>query len=423
MSRAAARAIAAELADQAIRADGMAGWSGATAPPALGQPAPWCVFGGDYYEGSAGIARFLAWEAGDDSARTLAAEAATHALARSEGWSLHSGLLGAGLVAREVAVLLDVPALWAAGTRACHDAVDAALADARSGGVMTDLLAGLAGPLHAAARLAVADPEQWRAPALALGTALAGLAQAAPAVPEGLAWPMHTADPQQLCGLAHGAAGVALAFGDLARIDPDTPAWPALAAAARAFERGHFHAGAASWADLRGEVVAGLPDGAEPPCPHFWCHGSVGITWERLGAHRALPACPLVAADLAAGLFGARREAVRILAGPVGPGASAAGNASQCHGLSGLIDLLLATGETGDRHLAERLGAFIRADAERGGSGAAPEWRCGLPGLEYSPGMMLGLAGIGWAQLQLAGGDVPPAWTPASPLACRAGPA
>lgn len=414
--------IANALADAAIRDDTMAGWSGATAAPAVGLPAVWCVFGGDYYEGSAGIARFLAWTAvhGDGAAsHRLIGAALNHALARSDGWSLHSGRLGAGLVTREVGVLLGDAALWQAGTQACGGAIDAALAAAESGeAVMTDMLAGLAGALHAAARLAAAAPALWHDRALRLGAALAGLAVPAEG---GLAWPMHSDDPQLLCGLAHGAAGVALAFDDLAAIDPNEARWPGLAAAARQFERAHFNSHAASWADLRSDISQAqqpdaAPPDAAPPCPHFWCHGSVGVAWERLLAHRASPACDVIAVDLAAGLHGARREAVRVLSGPVGPGAGASANGSQCHGLAGLIDLLIETGEAGDRILAQRLAAFMRADGQR-----ADGWRCGLPGMEYSPGMMLGVAGIGWGLLRASLPDVvPPGWTPASSLACAA---
>jgi lantibiotic biosynthesis protein len=421
----AARTLAAVLAESAIRHDGMAGWSGATAPAALGEPASWRVFGGDYYEGSAGVARFLARLAtldgdddsddGDDASSALARAGLEHALRRTEGWSLHSGSLGVGLVAREVAALLGDHALWERGTAACEAAIDAALSEAEGGPVTSDLLAGLAGALHAAARLARAAPGPWRERSLRLGAALAALALPADG---GLAWPLSPHDPQLLCGLAHGAAGVALAFTDLAAIEPDEPRWPALAAAARRFERAHFHPTEASWADRRAGTAgsAGIP--AQPPHPHFWCHGSVGVAWERLAAIRAWPECPLIAADLAAGLHGARREATRVLAGPTGPGAGPAANASQCHGLSGTIDLLAATGERHDRDLAAHLAAFVRDDARR------PDgWRCGLPSMEPTPGMMLGLAGIGWAQLRAARPDaVPPAWTPASPLACGATP-
>jgi lantibiotic biosynthesis protein len=413
----AARTLAAILAENAIRHDGMAGWSGATAPAGLGEAASWRVFGGDYYEGSAGVARFLGRVAALDGdggeSSELARDGLAHALRRAEGWSLHSGSLGVGLVAREVGALLDDRLLWERGTDTCEAAVDAALTEVEGGPVTSDLLSGLAGALHAAARLALPAPERWRERALRLGPALAILAGPADG---GLAWPMSPNDPQVLCGLAHGAAGVALAFTDLAAIDPDEPRWTALASAARRFERAHFNSMEASWADRRAGSAASAGAQAQPPCPHFWCHGSVGVAWERLAAHRVWPECPLIAADLAAGLHGARREAIRVMAGPAGPGANHAANGSQCHGLSGMIDLLVETGEAHDRALAAQVAAFVREDARR------PDgWRCGLPSMDSTPGMMLGLAGIGWGQLRAALPDeVPPAWTPASRLACEA---
>lgn len=407
-------AMAEEVAAAAIVADGMAGFHGAIALP--GEPPSYQVFGGDYYEGSAGVARMLLWTgrlAERPALIRLARKALRHALERSQsqGWSLHSGLLGNGLVAIEAGGLLASPGLQRAGIEAVRRALEAALDEARAGTAALDYLAGLAGAVHAAVALAkarISDPQWFLRMALNLAEPLAAAGEPAEV---GRAWRMHPADPGPLlAGLAHGAAGIALAFAALAAIDPEQAEhWHGLAAEARAFERIHVSSHRGSWADLRTQGDSSGPGS----CPHFWCHGSVGIAHERLLAWRAHPGDALITTDLAIGLAGARAAAAALLAGPVGPGAGEIANGSLCHGAAGLIDLLVATGEADDRVLAQRLSAFMDADRR-----ARSHPRSGMPGGWGTPGLMLGSAGIAWGHLRAARPDVVPAgWDPASGLA------
>ena len=415
MSAALARAVALaeEVAEAAIIADGMAGFHGAFALP--GAPPSYQVFGGDYYEGSAGIARMLLWTGLLGNRPRLvrvARRALRHALAHSHGWSLHSGLLGSGLVAVEAGGLLASSALIRSGNAAARRALEAALAAAEDGTAALDHIAGLAGAVHGAAALAGAEaPGEGRFHVIALALAQR-LEAAGEAAEVGRAWPMSLDDPgPPLAGLAHGAAGVALAFAGIAAIDqPGAARWNALAAEARAFERIHISSRRGSWADLRVQARADAP--AVASCPHFWCHGSVGIALERLRAWHAAPNDLLVATDLTIGLTGARAAAAALLAGPVGPGAGDLANGSLCHGAAGFIDLLVATGEVDDRALALRLSAFMDADRQ-----SRPAPRSGMPGGWGTPGLMLGTAGIAWGHLRAAMPDqVPAGWDPASGL-------
>lgn len=410
-----AATLAEEVANSAIVANGMAGFHGAFALP--GETPSYQLFGGDYYEGSAGIARMLLWT-GQLTDRPklgrLARKALRYALSHKQGWSLHSGLLGSGLVAVEAGTRLGSPTLARAGTDAARRALEAALAAALDGTAAFDHIAGLAGATHGAAALALAGVHNHRwfgTAALDLAESLAAAGLPAPA---GLAWQTGPDDPgPPLAGLAHGAAGIALAFGSAAAIDPErADRWHALAAEARAYERLHINSRRGSWGDLRAQ--ADSPDAGS--YPHFWCHGSVGIAFERLHAWRASPGDPLIATDLAIGLAGARAAAAALLAGPVGPGAGDFANGSLCHGAAGLIDLLVTTGEAGDRALALRLSAFLAADRH---ARRAP--RSGMPGGWGTPGLMLGTAGIAWGHLRAARPDLVPAgWDPSSGLARNA---
>lgn len=396
---AAAFALARDLAASAVWADGVCAFHGATAPAELGLPTPFRSFGGDLYEGSAGIARFLgraADLAGDAELARVARGAIGHALARAEGWSLFSGGLGVGLVAIELAEWIAAPDLVPPAVALIERASAAALAEARAGTAPADLLSGLAGVVLGLVAAAPHDPGDWSARAREIAAALA--AQAVRTEGGGLAWPLAPGEELHLCGLGHGASGVALAFEALG--GPDLAP---LARAARGFERGWYAPEHGSWADLRG---------TPPSYPHFWCHGSVGVAAERL---RADPADPLARADLAGALAGIRAELGALVAGPRGPAAGDGMNGSQCHGLGGISDLLVDvwlrtrsvdSGAAGWLDLARAATAALREDARRPGG-----WRCGLPGGEATPGLMLGLAGIGWAQLRVAHPEtVPSAW-------------
>lgn len=407
---AAALDLAKTLAAQSVWHDGMCAFPGAVPAPRLGEAAHWRMLGGDFYEGSAGIARFLALAASlgaGDAVAATARGALAHALARTKGWSLMVGTLGTGLVAIEVGQRLHDPELEASGRAAARHGVAAALDAAAGGQAPLDLLAGLAGALYGGCRLAESGETGLHPSLHAMGLLLsaAGAQQAV-----GRAWPMLPGDQTPLCGLAHGAAGIALAFGALGALESDMKLWAEEADAAREFERSHFDAASISWADLRPDCQPA--DGGRPPAPHFWCHGSVGIALERLAAVGSRPDDGLAAADLAAALMGARLAARQLMAGPQGPGAGYLANASICHGLSGFIDLLVETSDPLDRALALQLAGFAMADSRR-----AEGWRCGLPSGEPTAGLMLGLAGIGWGLLRSARPEaVPAGWDPSSGL-------
>ena len=403
-------AIAREIARGAVWWGGMCAFVGAVPAPRLGLPPRQAVLGGDLSEGSAGMARFLGHAArisGEDGLRGTALGALRHALARAEGWSLHSGRLGPGLVGLELAQVLAEPALVPPSVEAIETASSEALASAASGAAPADLLGGLAGVVHGLLEALPYDLDGgWLARALMLGRSLLAAAEAAPT---GLAWPSVPGGREHLCGLGHGAAGVALALSRLAALATGESAWAEAAQAARGFERGWFSPEDGSWADLRHDAMG--PAG--PSYPHFWCHGSVGIAQERLRAIAAGLDDPLCRADATAALAAAAEDAERILSLPTGPGGGDRTNASLCHGLSGVVDLLAEADrlapDPAALALMRRITAFIRNDV-----GPERRWRSGIPGGgAMTPGLMLGSAGIGWAHLRADDPSLLPAgWTP-----------
>ena len=76
------------------------------------------------------------------------------------------------------------------------------------------------------------------------------------------------------------------------------------------------------------------------------------------------------------------------------------GNHSLCHGALGNLELFLQAhavlGEPHWRAEAERIAGGILADIERRG------WQCGRESAVETPGLMTGLAGIGYGLLRVA---------------------
>lgn len=195
----------------------------------------------------------------------------------------------------------------------------------------------------------------------------------------GAAW-ISTAAAEPLAGFSHGAAGIAWALLRLADACGE-PAFGDLAQRALDFERALFLPEASNWMDRR-RFKEAPPDFRSTA----WCHGAPGVALARLLSLPLLDDAK-VRGEIAVGLA----ETVRSGFG---------GNHSLCHGDLGNLDiLLLAAARTGDerwRQEAFRQAARVCDEAVCG------VWRCGLPRHQESPGLMIGLAGIGYGLLRLA---------------------
>jgi lantibiotic modifying enzyme len=165
------------------------------------------------------------------------------------------------------------------------------------------------------------------------------------------------------------------------------------ALAGLAYERGLFAPEVGNWPDLRDPELLGLEAGDDRPAfMTAWCHGAAGIGLARLGSLRHLDDAA-ARADIEAALRATRADGF-------------GDNHSLCHGDLGNLELFLQAGEVlADPRWgaeADRRGAAVLADVESRG------WRCGLPQGVESPGLMNGLAGIGYGLLRLAApGRVP----------------
>jgi lantibiotic modifying enzyme len=202
----------------------------------------------------------------------------------------------------------------------------------------------------------------------------------------GIAWVTPVPAAQPLTGFLHGAAGIAWALLELAVVTGEER-FRAAASAARAYERSLFSAEAGNWPDLRqlGPLVR------RQNCDDFrfpvaWCHGATGIGLARLRAMRHCHDPRL------------RAEVHAALQATVNRGSS--GNHSLCHGDLGSAELLLqASAALPDPRWRTEVGRHAHAIVE---SIDRAGWRCGTPGGVESPGLMTGLAGIGYGLLRLA---------------------
>ncbi|WP_440098031.1 type 2 lanthipeptide synthetase LanM family protein [Streptosporangium sp. H16] len=329
------------------------------------QPLSW-----DLYGGYPGVALFLAQCAavtGEERYADLARRAVTP-LARlaedppQEGvMGAFTGLGGVAYTLIHLAALLDDARL----ARPVENLVESC-AKAAGQDEALDVIVGSAGTLATmlAIHRATGSPAAWRA---AEACAERLLATAAP-TGAGVAWHTPMSDDRPLTGFSHGAGGIGWALRRYAEAGGD-PRARDTALAAFAYESEHYRPDLRGWPDYR------QGQGGDDML-HAWCHGAPGIGLSRVGGPASEDLDRALAAELERGPMA---------------------NHSLCHGELGNLELLIQS-----RHrpeAAELLTArttHLLDDLARRG----PRW--GAPGAAPTPGLMNGLAGIGYGLLRLA---------------------
>lgn len=258
-----------------------------------------------------------------------------------------------------------------------------------AGDTMLDFIIGAAGCISSLAALAEVRPSA-RLDALMLACGERLLEKAEPQR-HGLGWRMPVAGDRALAGLSHGAAGIALALLRLYGRTGDER-FRAAAVGGVAFERSLFSEAEQNWPDLRAGADQGIDSGDGLHYMLAWCHGAPGIGLARIAG---LPW--LDDADV-------RQEIDVAVRSTIERGFS--DNHSLCHGDLGNLELLFAAAHAfGDAQLEEQAWQLAGgiADSIRNGG-----WLHGLPGNIETPGLMAGLAGIGYGLARLARPDLLP---------------
>jgi len=388
----AASRVAQRLATLALRREDRVSWLGLT----LLRERDWTIqpVGSDLYSGAAGIAYFLAYfdhVAGDDESRAIARTVVRQLTRRlvatldatDSGTALPPSSLGAfGALGGTVYMLSHIGALWAD-----HDLIDLAervvtmLGNHVSADRTLDIIGGTAGFIMAASAL-----EHVRsAPASRrlVQRAADVLIERGDESTEGLSWSTPLATSRPLTGISHGASGMALALLAAGRLVNHRPFVDAALRALR-YERSCYDAVRMNWPDYR--ILPGRGHEDELSWMWAWCHGAPGMGLVRLDALGSIDD-PKVAGDLASAL---------ISTALFGFGS----NDSLCHGDLGNIELLVRAQELG--YAGEWEDALAAHSARLVARLSKGRWRCGIPGGVETPGLMTGLAGIGYGLLRLA---------------------
>jgi type 2 lantibiotic biosynthesis protein LanM len=211
------------------------------------------------------------------------------------------------------------------------------------------------------------------------------LAHAQP-MEHGIGWVQEGFSTRPLTGFAHGNAGIAWALLQLSFVS-NQERFQIAALNALSYERSLFSAVARNWPDLRDLTPLELP--ASDKKEDFmtaWCHGAPGIGFSRLKSLGYLDN-PEIREEIDTALGTTLEQGFGHIH-------------SLCHGDLGNLDFILEASRTLDKPLLERLvnqlSATILESASRYG------WRCGVPLHVEIPGLMTGLAGIGYEMLRLA---------------------
>ncbi|HSG38438.1 MAG TPA: type 2 lanthipeptide synthetase LanM, partial [Thermoanaerobaculia bacterium] len=198
----------------------------------------------------------------------------------------------------------------------------------------------------------------------------------------GTAWPpLPGVSRLPLTGFGHGTAGIAWPLAQLAQACGERHFQEAARGAMR-YERSWFSPERASWPDLREsrETAEGRA------FPYAWCHGAPGIGLGRIASLGCLDD-PEMTGEIRAAVRSTLAEGFGF-------------NDSLCHGDLGNLELVREAGRAlQDRELtaeAGRLAARILARIESEGP------LCGASVESEIPGLMTGLAGIGYGLLRVA---------------------
>lgn len=386
---AAAGRIGARLCREALWAGDRCAWV-APAAVVIAEPTTdlhLCAVGPSLYDGTAGIALFLAELyalTGEPVFRRTALGAAAHAVSRLEDvppevrLGLHAGWTGIAHAVERVGEVLGV----AQPGEPARDAVARLVPPPEAA---LDVVGGSAGAIPALLALAARTGDDRLVPlAEREGRRLVAAAHASA---DGLSWgTIEEPEDPHLFGAAHGAAGIGAALIELAAHTGDDRFADA-GRRAFAFESARFDAAAGTPPDVRRWVTKRAGGDVFDAT---WCHGAAGAALTRLRAWQ-LDGDRRLREEAVAALAACRRAATAD---------DGRDDVSLCHGAAALGEALTTgAGVLGDADLEQAARASADRIAAAMAGGDPPV--CGLPSGHPVPGLMLGEAGIGHHFLRL----------------------
>ncbi len=391
---ATARAIGDRLDFLAIRGEEDASWIGLTF---FGER-QWSLIslGFDLYNGLSGIILFLAYLGAvteEERYTNLARAALINIRSQIEEFSSDFKQIGAfngwgGIIytLTHLAVLWNQPALLTEAEKVVEYLPDLIEQDTQFG-----IISGAAGCISSLLALYRCKPaNDTLTAAIKCGDLLIARAEM---VAHGIGWTWKNGmveSKQPLTGFSHGAAGIASSLLELAAVTGEQR-FATTALAAIEYERSQFLPEAGNWIDLRHFTNTVLEERRKQsgPCRCAWCHGAPGIGLARLRSLSQLDN-PEIRAEIDTALKTTIAEGF-------------GKNHSLCHGDLGNLELLLQASLTLDdpqwKKQVKRFTAIILESINKNG------WLCSVPSGLEAPGLMTGLAGIGYELLRLAQPD------------------
>ncbi|MBV8821396.1 MAG: type 2 lantipeptide synthetase LanM family protein [Ktedonobacteraceae bacterium] len=393
---AAAQAVGDHLDELALHHDDAVGWLGVI--PVSQREWHLLPAGLDLYNGIPGIALFLAYLGlltDQERYSVLARSALTTIRSQVEegrklswfgGISPFEGVAAVVYLLSHLGTLWNDPSMYTEAEEIVQLFPDMIAKDETY-----DLIGGSAGCIAALLSLySVAPSEQTLARAIQCGDRLIAGAQP---MKTGIGWKTKQQEIP-LTGLGHGNAGIALNLLRLFTLTKEER-FRETACAAIAYERNLFSSKVQNWPDLRdlSNLVRSRKTNdtsKKPQGPSYmvaWCHGAPGIGLARLESRKYIDDAAMEA-EIAAAVSTTLSSGFGM-------------NHSLCHGDLGNLELLqIAAAEQHMRpeqnEQIECIIPMLLDSVERQG------WVSGVPQGVETPGLMLGLAGTGYAWLRLA---------------------
>ena len=359
------------------------------------------ALGPELYAGTSGVGLFLAElfaATGDPVLERTALGAIQQTLSRIEAISadkilgLHTGWLGIAWATARVGEILQKQELLERARRLIHRTAGRYQPNAEF-----DVVSGNAGAIP----ILVALGQEWQDAelldfALRLGEEFLA---AASTWNEIYAWrTINSANEQPLTGFSHGMAGIGYALLELFAVTGD-PRHRQAAIGAFNYEGQWFDAARGNWKDLRGEPARRKRLSHPSSFATTWCHGAPGIALSRVRAYHLLQnkdykSQAITGLQTTSNML--EKELLRRTF-----------NFSLCHGFAGNAEVLLIGEQVLGREnfSAETARKTAQAGIKWYGE-PGQQWPCGAGG-GTTPGLMLGLAGIGYFYLRLYAPEIP----------------
>jgi type 2 lantibiotic biosynthesis protein LanM len=388
--------IGARLCRDALWAGSRCNWLGASME-FVGNT--WAVvhraFGPELYNGTAGIALFLArlFEATNEKPyRTTAEGGIRQALTRLEDINLtaragfYTGLIGIAYTSLQLGETFGKQEFIDKGLQLAET-----LVKDNPDRQALDVLAGSAGCIPALLNIHQRYQKDYLIDlAIRHGEHLLETARKSE---NGWSWnTLEDFSEHDLTGFSHGAAGIAWALLELFQVTQQEKFCTG-AEQGFLYERYWFSPQHGNWPDFRSFSTSTAGSEGTPTYMVAWCHGAPGIGLSRLRAYQLL------------GKEAYRHEAEAALQTTVQALQQAVltnqGNYSLCHGNAGNAELLIYASRVLDntdyKAIADQVG---KHGIEQYQKNTIP-WPCGVIGGGETPNLMLGLAGIGYFYLRL----------------------